>query len=124
MNDFIPAIWTNKIVAHLNASSEMLGMFQPTPEEQAASRARRVEAWRVYDHARGLLTAITSPAFALIVALHWPNDVERPVCAGCDIDGYEAEEPEWPCRTIRVVAAAEGIALPETHLDSRPEVDQ
>lgn len=31
-------------------------------------------------------------------------------CYGCDMDGYETEHPEWPCRTVRTIAHVLGEA--------------
>lgn len=40
-------------------------------------------------------------------ALHGPAREEfpvgRPVCQGCDADGFDATDPEWPCRTAMVL---------------------
>ena len=30
-------------------------------------------------------------------------------CGGCDLDGFEAEAPEWPCRTAELVYTAAEI---------------
>lgn len=40
-------------------------------------------------------------------ALHAPSrgpyDWTGPVCVGCDADGWEAENPTWPCRTAAIL---------------------
>lgn len=45
----------------------------------------------------GVLTAVR--------VLHAPSDDMYPVCGGCDVYGWEAECPEWPCRTAEMVYA-------------------
>lgn len=40
--------------------------------------------------------------------LHAPTETLD--CYGCDIDGYEAEAPMWPCRTAVIVYTPEEIA--------------
>ena len=41
--------------------------------------------------------------------LHAPSDDLWPKCQGCDADGWEAEYPEWPCRTADLVYTPEEI---------------
>jgi hypothetical protein len=37
-------------------------------------------------------------------------------CLGCDMEGYEAEAPEWPCRTATLVYSADEITeITETY---------
>jgi hypothetical protein len=33
-------------------------------------------------------------------------------CEGCDFGGYEAEAPDWPCRTVVLTASLVGIEAP------------
>lgn len=56
-------------------------------------------------------------ALRAVLELHKPQDIYpsggptgRPLCFGCDFDGYDAEHPEWPCQTVRVIAAALGVS--------------
>jgi hypothetical protein len=35
-----------------------------------------------------------------IILLHSRDGYQ---CVGCDVDGYECEQPEWPCRTIKTI---------------------
>ena len=42
-------------------------------------------------------------------ALHAPSGDSWLCCEGCDMDGWEAEAPEWPCRTARLVYSAAEI---------------
>lgn len=40
-------------------------------------------------------------------------------CRGCDVEGWEADEPEWPCRTAQIVYTADEIAATKTaHADA------
>lgn len=59
--------------------------------------------------AREQLAAITDPLTRAVLDLH--EEHEDGTCWGDDIDGYEAERPDWPCRTIEVIAAHYGIPL-------------
>ena len=43
--------------------------------------------------------------------LHAPEgDTYKLACRGCDAEGYEAEEPSWPCRTAELVYSEVEIA--------------
>jgi hypothetical protein len=74
-------------------------------ERQAAAE---LLAARLARHAR-LLDVVTGPRRDL-VELHGPESATWSgvgyVCHGCEIAGYEAEPPDWPCSTW--VIAAEG----------------
>lgn len=66
-------------------------------EAQWKARAERLTAERSaltqrLDGLTGLPKAIAD--------LHSPEPGAWPRCTGCDVDGAEAEIPEWPCRTI------------------------
>lgn len=52
-----------------------------------------------------------------VLELHKPQDVYpsgRPtgqtLCFGCDVEGFGAEHPEWPCSTVKVIGAALGVS--------------
>ncbi len=50
--------------------------------------------------------ATASPLGVAVLTLHAPTGTGfYATCDGCDIDGWEAEQPEWPCRTYRLVMA-------------------
>lgn len=121
---------TNSIV--FRVSREMLlaeGHVEPTPEEaaeMAAASRRHWEAattsWAVYEAARPLLDAITDPVARAILHLHRSATIEAPTCQGCDMDGSDAEQPGWPCRTVETIAGIYGIDLPPSwHLWRRPD---
>lgn len=93
------------------------GAVEPTPAERAAmdreaaeSRRRADERAELLDAARRELAALTDPLARAVLDLHAEN--ERGECEGYDFEGYEAEQPEWPCRTTHVVADYLGIELP------------
>jgi hypothetical protein len=108
-----------------NISAELLAKPKPpTREERITRHERAVADWAILDDGIAHLKAITEPTLRAVLDLHWPEDMQRhPSCPGCDIEGYEAEEPDWPCRTVRVIAEAQEIALPDRHLWSRPDPD-
>lgn len=71
----------------------------------AVLRSNEERAANLEIHPR--LLASTNPAIQAIARLHGPvvkSYYRDPVCDGCDMDGYECEPPEWPCRTWNVVA--------------------
>lgn len=130
MSDRLTPEWVNNAIA-VNISRDralMFGLVTPTPEEAAEGErrarqydVRRRESWRLYDEARAALASITDPLARAILDLHATDTIERPTCGGCDIDGYEAEAPEWPCRTVQTVADQYEITLPDpAHLWRRP----
>lgn len=113
--------WVNNAIA-LHVSRDMAlihGLVEPTPEEAVGGtemsrqyQERQRREWLTYDAARPALDSLTDPLARRILALHHAKDVEAPKCDGCDMDGYECERPEWPCRTVRAVAEVYGIDLP------------
>jgi hypothetical protein len=56
------------------------------------------------------LREVCSTAALVVVELHAPTD-DGDRCEGCDVAGYEAEQPDWPCRTAEAIAAHYGINL-------------
>lgn len=100
------------------------GLIEPTPEElaernarshrfhieQRATRAEFLAAIAQLREAGGLATAI--------LGLHAPDTEGQwaSPCPGCDYSGYEGEPPEWPCRTVRLVAEHHGVDLPDCDL--------
>ncbi|WP_395109798.1 hypothetical protein [Actinomadura sp. SCN-SB] len=93
------------------------GAIEPTAEEReqaerdaAQSRKRQAEREQRLEAARRALAEISDPLTRAILDLHAED--ERHECAGDDFDGYESERPDWPCRTVEVVAAHHGIGLP------------
>ena len=98
------------------------GLVKPTAEEQREIDESRAEmerlkqaatvAWPVFVAA---LDAVTDPVARAVLDLHSAD--QRGECTGCEFDGWEAERPVWPCKTITTVAAAVGIAVPpDLHL--------
>lgn len=83
------------------------GFVKPTPEERERWRRRAAEAdqerrARLLRHDQLIATA--TGLQRAVLELHAPVPGAREVCEGCDIDGYEAEPPEWPCRTWALAA--------------------
>jgi hypothetical protein len=111
-----------KMYAEVLISRELLNPPPPTEGERAAHHAAKVEAWRLYDAARPALAAIDDPLARAILDLHAADTEEHPECEGCEFGGYDAEAPEWPCSTVRLVAEHFGIELPDGgYLWRRPE---
>lgn len=104
-----------------------MGQIEPTPEELAErnessrvfhekQKAKRSEFLNALD-----LLAMSGGLVKALLDLHMPDlDEDFSVeCPGCDVSGYEGEQPEWPCRTVRVLANASGVALPDGDLPGR-----
>lgn len=95
----------------------LYGLVEPTLAEQikreqdridmAALRAAATAAWPglVAD-----LDAVTDPVARAVLDLHHAGDEVE--CTGCEFDGWEAESPDWPCRTVITVAETLGIPVP------------
>lgn len=101
--NFVPDVWNEQLVRALRT---------PVPFALPKSEAD-VEAWR----ARQAADRARHEARHRELAVH-PDDVVRSlaklhapaeatdhgaVCHGCDVDGYDAEAPVWPCRTWQLL---------------------
>lgn len=92
------------------------GVVEPTPQERA-EQERRTAEWRrekerrdaVREIARQALAKLTDPLSRIVLDLH--SKSEGGWCEGDDLDGHDFDPPEWPCRTVRAVAAYHGIEL-------------
>lgn len=117
----MPPIEFQKNSVAIRISREMaidLGMTEPTPEERATrdtqmAQYREREAERQARYEVGLVAlAAADEVTRAVLELHAPvEQYGRRVCEGCDMDGYEAESPEWPCRTVEVLAKANGLDM-------------
>ncbi len=106
------------------------GVVEPTPEERAERDARhaahleeKAAAQAELPAALAALDAIQDTWARRILDLHGRDaDTYRVgwVCSGCDMDGYEAERPEWPCRTTATIAEGFDITIPDPMLFERP----
>lgn len=109
------------------------GLVEPTPEEQAEIDQRRAELEQkrsaVTTRIPGELAkldAIDDPVCRAVLDLHRRDEryagewITHWTCPGCDMDGMEAEAPEWPCRTVELVAAHHGVDLTDVWLFARP----
>lgn len=99
------------------------GLVDPTPEEAeeraaslAAFKVRCAEAEVIYRKARAALDEFTAPLKRGLLDLHAPTEGPNPTCQGCDFGGTDGEAPEWPCRTVTLIAEQHHIALPDHHL--------
>lgn len=112
---------------------ELLGAYQSatsysafggrTPEEvrrrdEAAARYRSAVA-----AARGFYDAAIPALLGLalygdqvtraMLDLHAPKtNYSGFVCEGCEWEGVDAEEPQWPCATTRKIAELHGVTVP------------
>lgn len=72
------------------------------------------------------LDLIRDPLARAVLALHRRTPEKSWgqwwLCSGCDVDGPEAMQPTWPCRTVRLVAEHHGIvSLDAAGLFDRPQ---
>lgn len=92
---------------------------EPTEEDRARWARRSAERDREY----AALLASHAPRVAAaegvireLLELHAPvtnghNELppwNHATCDGCDMDGHDAEAPQWPCRTYDVLASWSG----------------
>jgi hypothetical protein len=88
------------------------GLVEPTEAELEAMRVRHAEfhaeqraEWAAYDVSQAAYRSLTyrlEPVLRDVLELH---EADGEQCAGCDWSGYDGEPPEWPCRTVRLIAA-------------------
>lgn len=97
------------------ALSRLWGPDTRTPEQKAADEKRwqemdaeRKRADQAELNAHGERMAAATGLRRAILELHAPQRYEsgRLHCDGCDMDGYEVEAPDFPCRTYTLAAEA------------------
>jgi len=103
---FQPEVWSRMMRDTLRSNLVVVSWNQPA-DRTPAEKAARVEAYRVREAQRQADLA------NMEIRLKTFPDILQPVitlhardghqCAGCDVDGYECEQPEWPCRTIETI---------------------
>jgi hypothetical protein len=100
--------------------NEMAAIFNPFASDEVKAAAARSQAARkaaIEERRAALrvknealmarLRGVCCPAALVVVELHAPD--EEGDCGGCDVAGYEAEQPGWPCSTVDVIAKHYGI---------------
>lgn len=103
----IPEGIREAVRAEVSRKSLRRAGLPPTPEqvaEMAEWQRTRAEYRAAVEREHGFLLADV-PRRGLaeeMLTLHAPNAEVR--CDGCDFSGYEAESPEWPCRSYRRTA--------------------
>ena len=99
-----------KLFGCVPVSRELLDACFPrrlTPAEQERARQSRVaveaeQARQLAVHAR--IVEHDTGLRHQVALLHAPvREGSGYVCEGCDAAGWEAEVPEWPCRTWRLL---------------------
>ena len=110
----------NSIAIHLTRETLLdFGMVQPTPAEAEQRRRtresleqRRSDAMPRIRAALAQLDAITDPTARAVLELHTRDrDSAHAHCDGCDYSGYEGDSPDWPCRTVDLIAQLNNIDL-------------
>lgn len=87
----------------------MIAMF--SNEERVTLARQRQERLAETQIWLNNLATIRNPLALKLLKLHKKD--ERGACDGCDMDGYECDAPEWPCRTVRLLAEHFGQPAPE-----------
>lgn len=100
-----------KFGVHLPITDEMLKARTTLTDEERAELARereeRLAETRIW---LDKMATIRNPLAVKLLELH---KADREGCDGCDMDGYECDAPEWPCRTVRLIAKHFGRPAPE-----------
>lgn len=102
------------LLAREAATPEQLATSAADEEQRRAEMAEKVTRWRAESvRARHELAALKyRDAWARLILDHHAPD-EHGYCQGCD-PGYQCEElPDWPCSTVRLIAGACRIDMPE-----------
>jgi len=128
------AFFKNSIA--LRISREMaidFGMVEATEaekrkrgEELAAYRAKRAAAQPRLRAALAALDALDGLARDVLDlhAFDRSNRYGWHACEGCDFSGYEGDPPDWPCRTVELIAGHHGIDLTDFHLYDPEETNR
>lgn len=93
------------------------GLVEPTSSEleQIREYNRKWIAWQDRQDERHRLAASALRSAGelerRLMDLHCVN--ERGECAGCDFSGYDGEPPEWPCRTVALLAEYHRLQIEE-----------
>lgn len=125
-----PEITVQKIGGHVMISPEVTygTAITPTPfgfgpakvytAEERAEWAREAEErkQRAAEYAAKIDT-ISNPIARMVLDLHARDEArygtrDLGCCEGCDVDGYEGEQPSWPCRTVVLIGNHFGIEEP------------
>lgn len=86
------------------------GVIQPTAAQRAEHERRAAEHAAKLEAARKRLARVVEPLGRALLDLHGEDEFGE--CQGCDFAGYEADRPDWPCRTVEAVASHYAIELP------------
>ena len=124
-------IHVNKLGGYVQISPEVAMEYGIVPPDEAYLAQREANAARYRAHkeeaasklrvALPLLDAIADPVARLVLDLHQRENLGgRWICGGCDSEGFESEQPAWPCTTTEVVANLFGIDVPDGLYIQRP----
>lgn len=104
--------------AYLPVSAELAAQVLPLREPiDAALRGdlpaapRRPEPPTPVGHLA--LVAATDGPLRAVVQLHAPHWSHWWQCDGCDLGTHAEDRPDWPCRTVELVAEQLGVDLRE-----------
>lgn len=103
---FLPEVWAADVLRSLRSNIVTVS-WAAEPDTDEAAKAERLAAYRAKADARNAEISAMEAALAAfpdilqpVIQLHTRDGRQ---CMGCDVDGYECEQPEWPCRTIQTI---------------------
>jgi len=103
---FLPEVWAAGALQILR-SNIVTVPWAAEPDTDETAKAERIAAYRARAAAQQAEIAAMETRLKTfpdilqpIIQLHTRDGSQ---CAGCDVDGYECEQPEWPCRTIKTI---------------------
>jgi hypothetical protein len=106
-----PAVSAVKLGHTVKVPAELLADAATPPADEKSDLERiATERDLKLGAAQHRLAQLADPLTRTILDLHSVDKYGE--CGGCDFGGYEAEPPEWPCRTVTAVAEHHGIELP------------
>jgi hypothetical protein len=103
---FLPEVWAADVLRSLRSNIVTVS-WAAEPDMDEVAKVERIAAYRARTAAKQAEIA------AMEARLKTFPDILQPIielhhrdggqCMGCDVDGYECEQPEWPCRTIQTI---------------------
>lgn len=107
---YIPQVYEQQIkdqLASWGGINHFMGLPEPSEERKEAYRQRCIKAVKAMHQYNELAPRIRSRALRDIAELHKPVNITEgwthANCLGCDAQGYEVDNTEWPCRTAMIM---------------------
>jgi hypothetical protein len=108
-------IEVEKVAGMVTSSAEALWYENyvggATPEDRARRAVARAAQERAMRGFRDALAKIADPVARAVLDLHATSHA-REECDGCDLGTYAQDLPDWPCRTVLLIADRYGLDVP------------